>query len=102
MTEKAREIGLVNAVYDSAEVMLEAVMGIARQIAAHAPLAVSGAKRMVNYARDHSTADGLDYIATWNASMLDGEAIRNTFVARAQGEKPVYEDLLVVRKTASE
>ena len=77
-------------------------MSIARQIAAHAPLAVSGAKRMVNYARDHSTADGLDYIATWNASMLDGEAIRNTFVARAQGEKPVYEDLLVVRKTAGE
>ena len=34
-------------------------MNIARQIAAHAPLAVSGAKRMVNYARDHSTADGL-------------------------------------------
>ena len=77
-------------------------MNIARQIAAHAPLAVSGAKRMVNYARDHSTADGLDYIATWNASMLDGEAIRNTFVAQANGEKPEYEDLLAVKKAAGE
>ncbi len=100
--EKARDIGLVNEVYDSAEEMLEAVMNIARQIAAHAPLAVSGAKRMVNYARDHSTADGLDYIATWNASMLDGEAIRNTFVAQAKGEKPEYEDLLAVKKAAGE
>ena len=100
--EKAREIGLVNEVYDSVEEMLEAVMNIARQIAKHAPLAVSGAKRMVNYARDHSTADGLDYIATWNASMLDGEAIRNTFVAQARGEQPIYEDLLAVRKTSAE
>ena len=57
---------------------------------------------MVNHARDHSTADGLDYIATWNASMLDGEAIRNTFVAQARGEQPIYEDLLAVRKTSAE
>ena len=42
-------------------------MSIARQIAAHAPLAVSGAKRMVT--REIIAPDGLDYIATWNASM---------------------------------
>ncbi len=100
--DKARDIGLVNEVYDTAEVMLEAVMNIARQIAAHAPLAVSGAKRMVNYARDHTTADSLDYIATWNAAMLDGEAIRTSYMAQAQGEKPQYDALLPVKKTAGE
>jgi enoyl-CoA hydratase len=100
--KKAQTIGLVNEVYDSAEEMLEAVMGIAAQIAANSPLAVTGAKRMVNYARDHSTADGLDYIATWNASMLDGEAIRQTFMAQAKGDPPEYEDLLAVNKTAGE
>ena len=77
-------------------------MGIAKQIAANSPLAVTGAKRMVNYARDHSTADGLDYIATWNASMLDGDAIRQTFMAQAKGDEPEYEDLLAVKKTAGE
>ena len=100
--EKAQTIGLVNEVYDSAEEMLEAVMAIAKQIAANSPLAVTGAKRMVNYARDHSTADGLDYIATWNASMLDGDAIRQTFMAQAKGDQPEYEDLLAVKKTAGE
>ena len=99
--KKACEIGLVNEVYDSAEELLEAVMGTARQIAANSPLAVTGAKRMVNYARDHSTADGLDYIATWNASMLDGDAIRQTFMAQANGEQAEYEDLLSVKKTGS-
>ena len=98
--QKACEIGLVNEVYASVEEMLEAVMDIARQIAANSPLAVTGAKRMVNYARDHSTADGLDYIATWNASMLDGDAIRHTFMAQAKGEQAEYEDLLSVKKTA--
>ena len=100
--EKACGIGLVNEVYDSADEMLDAVMGIAKQIAANSPLAVTGAKRMVNYARDHSTADGLDYIATWNASMLDGDAIRRTFMAQAKGDAPEYEDLLSVKKTAGE
>ena len=100
--DKARDIGLVNEGYDTAEDMLEAVMTIARQIAAHAPRAVSGAKRMVNYARDHTTADGLDYIATWNAAMLDGEAIRTSYMAKAQGETPEYDALLPVKKTAGE
>lgn len=100
--EKAQTIGLVNEVYDSTEEMLEAVMEIAKQIAANSPLAVTGAKRMVNYARDHSTADGLDYIATWNASMLDSDAIRQTFMAQAKGDEPEYEDLLALRKTAGE
>ena len=100
--EKAHTIGLLNEVYDSAEEMLEAVMNIAQQIAANSPLAVTGAKRMVNYARDHSTADSLDYIATWNASMLDGNAIRQTFAAQAKGENPQYDDLLTVKTTAGE
>ena len=100
--EKARDIGLVNEVYDTVEEMLEAVMTIAKQIAGHAPLAVSGAKRMVNYARDHTTADGLDYIATWNAAMLDGEAIRTSYMAKAQGETPEYDALLPVKKVAGE
>ena len=91
--EKACDIGLINEVYDSVEEMMDGVMAIARQIAGNAPLAVSGAKRMINYARGHTTADGLDYIAVWNASMLDGEAVRNTFMAQAKGEKPEYEEL---------
>ena len=40
---------------------------------------------MINYARDHSTADGLDYIAIWNASMLDVGEIQEAITAN--GEK---------------
>ncbi|MEL7490239.1 MAG: crotonase/enoyl-CoA hydratase family protein [Pseudomonadota bacterium] len=96
--ETAKAIGLVNEVYESADAMLDGVMGIARQIAAHAPLAVTGAKRMINYARDHSTADSLDYIGLWNASMLNSEDIKKTYMAKAQKAAPQYDELRPVKK----
>ena len=45
---KAKEIGLVNEVYETPEAMLEGVMETAAKIAAHSPLAVAGCKRMIN------------------------------------------------------
>ena len=65
---EAKEMGLVNQVFDSHEALVEGVMSIAAEIASKAPLAVYGCKRMINYARDHTTQDGLDYVAIWNAS----------------------------------
>ena len=81
---EAKAMGLVNQVYADQKQMLDAVLGIAREIASKAPLAVYGCKRMINYARDHSTADGLDYIAIWNASMLHLEEIQEAMKANAE------------------
>ena len=50
-------------------------MKIAEYIANKAPLVVYGCKRMINYARDHTMADGLDYIGIWNAIMFKLEEI---------------------------
>ena len=82
---EARQMGLINEVYPDQETMLTAVMAIAAEIANKAPMAVYGCKRMINYARDHSTADGLDYIAIWNASMLKLEEIQEAISANAEG-----------------
>src|SRR4029077_13892427 len=56
---KAKEIGLVNDVFPTQGAMLAHVMDLAAEIAAKAPVAVAGSKRMINYARDHTIADGL-------------------------------------------
>ena len=95
---KAKEIGLVNEVFPTHEALLDGVMSIARQIAAHSPLAVTGAKRMANYARDHSTADALDYIALWNAAMLSGDDIKNSYMAKMEKRAAVYADLKPLKK----
>jgi len=61
---EAKTTGLVNHVFPNLDTMLDQVMVIAKEIASKAPLAVYGSKRMINYSRDHSTADGLDYVRT--------------------------------------
>lgn len=90
---KAREIGLVNDVFPTPEALLDGVMAIARQIAAHSPLAVTGCKAMANYARDHSTADALDYVAVWNAAMLRPDDIKEAFIARGEKRTPKFDPL---------
>lgn len=96
---KAREIGLVNEVFPSPEALLDGVLKIARTIAQHSPLAVAGAKRMANYARDHSTADALDYIALWNAAMLRADDIKESYTAKTQGRAPRFDDLKPIKKS---
>ena len=81
---EAKQMGLINEVYDGQESLLKAVMEIAAEIASKAPLAVYGCKKMINYARDHSTADGLDYIVLWNASHLKVEEIQEAMLANAE------------------
>ncbi len=95
---KAKEIGLVNEVFDSHEALLSGVMEIAGRIAAHSPLAVTGCKRMINYSRDHSTADTLDYIALWNAAMLRAGDIKESYIAKSEKRAPEFADLIPVKK----
>lgn len=85
--EEAKSLGLVNQIFADHEALLTGVMDIAKQIASKAPLAIYGTKRIINYARDHSTADGLDYIGIWNASMLQHDEIQEAM--QAAGEKRV-------------
>lgn len=91
--DEAKACGLVNAVFDDQAAMLEGVMAIAAEIAAKAPLAIAGCKRMINYSRDHDTADALDYIGIWNASMLQPEEMVEAIAARAEKRDAVFADL---------
>jgi len=76
---EAKEAGLVNKVFKDQESMLEHVMKIAEQIASHSPLAVTGCKEMINYARDHSDSESLNYMSVWQSGMLipDGDMMNH-------------------------
>jgi len=96
---KALDAGLINEIFPTQAEMLSHVMGVAKDIAEKSPLAVHGSKVMINYARDHSIADGLDYIATWQAGMYNPEIdMRESFVARQEKRAPQFSDLLPLRK----
>ncbi|WP_411816994.1 enoyl-CoA hydratase-related protein [Hyphococcus sp. DH-69] len=95
---KAKEIGLVNEVYETPEELLENVMKIAKRIAGHAPLAIAGCKKLINYSRDHTTEDTLDYIALWNAAMFRTEDIKESYISKSENREPQYDDLAPVKK----
>jgi enoyl-CoA hydratase len=96
---KAHALGFVNELFDSHEEMLKHVFDLAHEIASKSPLAVLGSKVMINHARDHSIADGLDYIATWQAGMYNPTVdMMESFKAKQEKREPVYDDLLPLRK----
>jgi enoyl-CoA hydratase len=90
--QRAKEVGLVNEVYPSHDAMLAGVLATAAEIAEKSPLAIWGSKQMLNYARDHSVEDGLEYIATWQAGMFFGTDMAEAFQARAEKRKPVFQN----------
>jgi 2,4-dienoyl-CoA reductase (NADPH2) len=90
--EEAARIGLVNRVFDTPEALLEGVLKLAHLIAAKSPLAVRGTKDTLNHARDHSVADGLDRVATWNAAMLMSEDLQAAIRAGMTRQAPKFRD----------
>ena len=96
--DEAERIGLVNACVtatdggDDAEALLAHVTGVARGLAAKSPLALRGTKHAITYARDHTVADGLEQIATWNSAQLISDDTAEA-VAAFLGRRPaVYAD----------
>ncbi|WJG08186.1 crotonase/enoyl-CoA hydratase family protein [Aliiglaciecola sp. LCG003] len=91
--QEAMAQGFVNQVYADQEAMLSAVMKIAAKIAMNSPMAVAGCKEMINYSRDHSVQDSLNYMATWQAGMFQMPDIQEAMAAQQQKRLPSYEAL---------
>jgi len=72
---------LVNRLLPDAVNLQAAALDTARALAAKSPLALRGIKQVLNFSRDHSIADGLEYVATWNAAMLVSEDIQKAGMA---------------------
>lgn len=90
--QEAKDIGLVNRVFDSREALYAGVQEIAATIAAKSPLSIRGTKEMITYARDHSVADSLNYIATWNAAMLMSQDLTEAMTANMAKKVPSFKN----------
>ena len=90
---RAREVGLVNEVFETHDDLLSGVHEIAAEIATKSPLAVAGSKQVITYTRDHPVADSLEYIATWQAGMFQPGDMMESFGAKSDGRDPDFEDL---------
>ena len=95
---EAKERGFVNEIYEDQDAMDDAVLEIAKEIASKSPMAIWGTKQTLNYGRDHSVADSLEYIATWNAAMFDPDDMAEAFMAQTENRDAEFPDHLPTRK----
>ena len=88
--ERALSIGLVNQVADERVGAWDAADRLADEIAANPPLTVRGVKQVLDYGADKSVADGLDYVAAWNAAFLASEDLGEAVSAFSARREPKY------------
>ena len=90
--QEAKAIGLVNQTYTDQPSLMGGVFALAADIAAKSPVAIRATKEMIRYMRDHRVDDGLEYIATWNAAMLQSADLKVAMAAHMSKQKPDFAD----------
>jgi enoyl-CoA hydratase len=78
---RALTIGLVNAVSADADAVVADARSMAAEIAGNSPLAVQGTKAVLTASEGRSVAEGLDYVATWNAAFLSSDDLTEAMAA---------------------
>ncbi|KAM4566341.1 delta(3,5)-Delta(2,4)-dienoyl-CoA isomerase, mitochondrial isoform 2-T4 [Odontesthes bonariensis] len=86
--DEAKSSGLVSRVFADKEAMMAGALEMAGEMAGRSPVAVQGTKINLIYARDHSVAEGLDYMATWNMSMLQTQDVMKSAQASMEKKSP--------------
>ena len=76
---EAKEWGFVNRLYESHEALIEGALEMAKEITLNSPAAVFGCKKVIDFSRDHTIDEGLDWINMWNASMLSQSELMEGF-----------------------
>ncbi len=88
--DRAKEIGLVNDVVADADGVLKAGQALAAEIAANSPIAVQGTKAVLQANEGKTVAEGLDYVATWNAGMLASDDLTEAVTAFMEKRNPRF------------
>jgi enoyl-CoA hydratase len=88
--ERAKEIGLVNDLAADADGVHKAAQTLALEIAANSPIAVQGTKAVLAANEGRTVAEGLDYVATWNAGMLASDDLVEAVTAFMEKRTPKF------------
>ncbi len=90
---RAAAFGFVNEVTADAEAALALAKTAAAAIAARAPLAVTGSKDSLLYARDHGVAEALERAAWVQAAIWNTSEIKDAIAARMAKGTALFQDL---------
>lgn len=88
---RAAEVGLVSEVLGDPAALAARARELAASVAALSPLAVQGAKRVMNAALRADLQRGLDYVALWNAAFLHSQDLEEAALAFVERRAPRFE-----------
>lgn len=92
-SEEALRVGLVSSVHADKKAAVARGFELAKLIASKSPVATMGTKEIINYSRDRTIADGLNYTAVWNAAMLQTQDVKDAMLSGLQKRKPTFSKL---------
>ena len=88
--ERARQMLLVNSVYDDRHALLEGAARMAGEIADNSPLAVQATKDVLNFGMGKSVDEGLKYVATVSANIIPSDDLTEAVAAFMEKRKPRF------------
>ena len=97
LSNEAKQSGLVSDVYKTQKEMLDAANEMANEIATKSPVAIYGLKAVMNYSRDHSIKDSLDFNALWSGAMLSGKDMTEAMTANIEKRDANFEQMVDVK-----
>ncbi|MFN3604856.1 MAG: enoyl-CoA hydratase-related protein [Leptonema sp. (in: bacteria)] len=68
--EECYKFGLFDKLVDNENELLNQAVELASEIAKKPELVLQGIKKVLNYMENHSSIEGMDYVALWNAAYL--------------------------------
>jgi delta(3,5)-delta(2,4)-dienoyl-CoA isomerase len=83
-SDEALNHGLVSRVYENKAKAVDEALKLGALIATKSPVAVLGTKEIINYSRDRTIQDGLNYTAIWNAGMLQTQDVKDAMLSGLQ------------------
>ncbi|MDF3820263.1 crotonase/enoyl-CoA hydratase family protein [Leptospira sp. 96542] len=88
--EDAYKMGLVTKVTADYENLLIEGLKTADEIAENPTIVIRGVKQILNHGVGKTIEEGLDYVAVWNASMLDSRDFRSAISGFMERKRPVF------------
>ncbi len=88
--DRAKQILLVNHVYDTQESLMENATILAQEIADNSPLGVQASKDVLNFCVGKSVQEGLDYVASMSANIIPSNDLMEAITAFSERRKPKF------------
>jgi enoyl-CoA hydratase len=96
--DRALQYGLVNAIFDTPEAMVDAALACAGEIASKPPVAIWGTKQAIHYARDHSVDDALKQMGWLQGTIWSNRHVMESVVAMKSKRAGTFPPLQTLKR----